>query len=875
VTTYQYYTCSTGSKCGQVQTIQNPMGQVTTFSAYNAYGQPLTITDPNGVQTTLAYDLREHLTLSQVGTEPTNYYYWPIGLLKQVTRPDGSTLQFTYDGAHRLTTITDTLGNYIQYTLDALGNRTTETTLDSSGASHWTNNRIFNTLSELYQDIDNAGRVGTTTTYGYDGNGNLTLINAPLGRNTIDVFDALNRLDKITDPNSGVTQLGYDANDNLASVIDPRTFTTSYSHDGFDELTQLVSPDTGTTTDVYDGAGNIRTVMDNRGVVGTYTFDNSKRLTKLAYADQTFNFGYDATANGNYGIGRLTSATGPQHSMSWTYDANGRVNGKGQTIGTTTLSVGYSYMNGSSSTGDLITLVTPSNQTITYGYTNHQITSIMVNGTTLLSGVTYNPFGPATGWTWGNGTTVSRVFVSDGNPETFVSAGVTNGYSVDGASRITEISDSGLTSYTWYFSAYDLLDRIQTASSSVLSRGYTYDANGNITSISGTTASTETITPTNNQISSTSGGLVRSYTYDAAGNTLSYTGATFTYYDRGRMSSAAVSAGTTTYLYNALNQLIKKSGNGGTTILMYDEAGHLLGEYPNTYPTTGQPIQETIWMGDIPVATLRWNGSAMTIYYVHTDHLGTPRKVTRPSDNGLMWRWDPDTYGSMAANSNPAGLGTFTYNLRFPGQYYLPETGLYYNYFRDYDPQTGRYMESDPVGLAGGSYSTYAYAAGNPISNVDPMGLESGAAMAALSRAEGFQAPGPPGYISPEVKSYLCNLINECKGDFACVFNRANADRRGGTPTNPITWNDPTLRNAENFATAAAPGTVGYPYGFASHNQAAILFYQNVVKPDIYPLMNMPTTPVSVDALEAGMAGSYWYSKSAADALKWCNECSK
>lgn len=66
-----------------------------------------------------------------------------------------------------------------------------------------------------------------------------------------------------------------------------------------------------------------------------------------------------------------------------------------------------------------------------------------------------------------------------------------------------------------------------------------------------------------------------------------------------------------------------------------------------------------------------------------------------------------------------------TYNLRFPGQYYMPETGLYYNYFRDYDPQTGRYLESDPIGLYGGSYSTYSYTNNNPISNSDPSGLQA------------------------------------------------------------------------------------------------------------------------------------------------------
>ena len=189
---------------------------------------------------------------------------------------------------------------------------------------------------------------------------------------------------------------------------------------------------------------------------------------------------------------------------------------------------------------------------------------------------------------------------------------------------------------------------------------------------------------------------------------------------RGRMSVATVSGSATNYVYNALGQLIEKSGNGGTTLLVYDEAGHLLGEYTNT----GALIEETIWMGDIPVATLLPSGSTVAIYYVHTDHLGTPRKITRSTDNGLMWRWDPDTFGTAAPNSNPSGLGTFTYNLRFPGQYSLNESGLYYNFFRTYDSAMGRYIESDPIGLRGGN-STYAYARENPIMRSDPSGLFS------------------------------------------------------------------------------------------------------------------------------------------------------
>jgi RHS repeat-associated protein len=164
--------------------------------------------------------------------------------------------------------------------------------------------------------------------------------------------------------------------------------------------------------------------------------------------------------------------------------------------------------------------------------------------------------------------------------------------------------------------------------------------------------------------------------------------------------------------------MIEKSGTAGTTIFMQDEAGHLIGEYDGS----GNLIEETVWLGDIPVATLRPNGSGVNIFYVHTDHLNTPRKIAQPSSGTLAWRWDTDPFGTAAPNSNPAGLGTFAYNLRFPGQYYQAETGLNQNYFRDYDATVGRYIESDPIGLRGG-INTYAYAAGNPISRRDSLGL--------------------------------------------------------------------------------------------------------------------------------------------------------
>ena len=157
------------------------------------------------------------------------------------------------------------------------------------------------------------------------------------------------------------------------------------------------------------------------------------------------------------------------------------------------------------------------------------------------------------------------------------------------------------------------------------------------------------------------------------------------------------------YAVNALGQRVSKTWGRPTTRFVYDEQGRLLGEYDGA----GNLIQETVWLEDLPVATLRPTGigtpTPIAIYYVHADHLGTAGDHAARRQS-LMWQWDNvDPFGANAANENPAGQGTFKYELRFPGQYYDAETGTHYNYFRDYDPHVGRYVQSDPIGLNGGA----------------------------------------------------------------------------------------------------------------------------------------------------------------------------
>jgi len=92
----------------------------------------------------------------------------------------------------------------------------------------------------------------------------------------------------------------------------------------------------------------------------------------------------------------------------------------------------------------------------------------------------------------------------------------------------------------------------------------------------------------------------------------------------------------------------------------------------------------------------------------------------------VIWQWQGDAFGDGKEIADPDGDGKkFWFPLRFPGQYYDGETGLNYNYYRDYDRQLGRYVQSDPIGLQGG-LNTYAYVEGNPLSYIDPLGLYAG-----------------------------------------------------------------------------------------------------------------------------------------------------
>ncbi len=324
----------------------------------------------------------------------------------------------------------------------------------------------------------------------------------------------------------------------------------------------------------------------------------------------------------------------------------------------------------------------------------------------------------------------TRSFDSDGRLKTHRVGSDTRTLTYDAASRITQTTDANPVNNRTY--DYDALDRLISQSDNSGFKLWGYDANSNRTTAQfGGTGYPYTIASTSNRLMNAAGPVAKNYSYDAAGNPLSDGATTFTWNAAGKLATTVKSAKTHTYKTNALDQRISKNGPlSSKFFFFYDPAGQLIGEYRDN-SSTATPAddwlvrQETIWLEDIPVAVIRkpTATSPIQVYFIHADHLNTPRVIVNQS-NTTVWRWEnTHAFGANLPNEDPDGNGQlFEYHPRFPGQYFDKETGLHYNYFRYYEPETGRYISSDPIGLAGG-LNIWGYVSGNPLLYIDPYGL--------------------------------------------------------------------------------------------------------------------------------------------------------
>lgn len=760
---------------GNLKTVDNALGQRSEFQDYDTNGRPLSMRDANGLETRWTYDARGRVISKQVGGVLTQYQRDAVGQVVKIIEADGSYLALTYDDAYRLIRVGDSGGNRIEYRLDANGNRLEQTVYDVDNQLRQTLSQRFDALGRLSA---NLGADKQTTSVEYDDNDNVRGTTDPLNHKTKYAYDELNRLVRSIDGEGNAVSAAYDAGDRLQAVTDALGHSTQYRYDGLGNRRTVDSPDSGVSEYRYDAAGNLVASVNARGQSVEYRYDALNRLTEIRDGEgMRIHFAFD---QGDNGLGRLTQMSDVFGSSAWRYDREGRVIAKTFASGSLNLGLQYTY----AADGHLASLRYPSGRVVGFEYRNGLVNALKLDGHSLVSDIVHQPFGLPRQWLFVNGATVQRDFDADGRLAAYDLGEQRRELVYDIAGRLEAYRDSDMR-YDQNF-AHDAANRLMGFGWGSAKSEYRYDANGNRIELADESGSSNyRIDENGNRLLDIrrNGQLQQALSYDAAGNLVTDGRRQFSYDGRGRLVKASGTFGQEYYKINGLGQRIAKvhrdgldlagdadsdgtltaadlrlivlMSKGGTAsnpaadcnrdgritaadascaqakiadmrahpgnyvvkglYFVYDEAGHLLGEYNHA----GNAIQETVWLGDIPVAVLKDD----QVFYVHADHLGAPRAINDAAGK-TVWRWDSEPFGGNPADEDPDGDGVkFVYNLRFSGHYYDQTTGLHYNGFRDYDPKIGRYIESDPIGLAGG-VNTYTYVGNQLLNAVDPFGLD-------------------------------------------------------------------------------------------------------------------------------------------------------
>jgi len=792
--------CATGTatctwRQGDLHTLTNTLGQVATVLAYDGAGRVLASTDANGVRTDRQYDAAGRLTETAVRARRdgapsaedriTRVTYNANGAVDTITDPDGATLTHTYDAAHRLIARVDALANRQTIAPDDQGLVGKETYTRADGTQDRHREYTYDTRGVLERMKDGDGE---TIDFLADANGR------SIGRKgsttqvalTRDARGRVSRVTEGTSPTTAQTDLSYDGLDQVKTVVDPKGLSTAYLRNGLGDLLWQRSPDTGDTQFEHDTAGQpvTETPADQRKV--ERRFDALGRVTALTYSDgkQTV-FTYDTAPSdcelsADFAVGRLGTVTDRDGGTSrFCYDFAGRVVHKTQVTQGVRLDLSYRY----TPAGRLAGITYPDGRQLTYTRdAAGNITGTTLGAQPLVTGVRHDALGRPLGWTAGV-RAVELAYNSQGAVAR-VSDGRTDGLDL----RLTYLNGNvdSLTSGSHVVTVgNDALARVTSAGPTSGARhNYTYDTTGNRL----TWRTLLTIRPysyakgTHHLI--LAGNTVREY--DTTGNTTRIGERAFVYDASGRMSQAKVNGVVEmNYAYSPFGQQVAHYIAGQTTVSLHDEAGHWLGDYDGV----GRPIRQMVWLDDRPMVAL--DGDA--IRDVQSDRLGTPRVVVDRATDKVIWNWalTGDAFGSEAPNEDADGNGsTYVFDMRLPGQRYDAVTELFQNGWRDYDPASGRYIQSDPIGLAGG-ISTYAYVGSNPYGRVDPTGLRADTDLCTGLTAQGCMQVGlanTPDYTSVNVSWYRFSAGLSISSD-TVYFNYSVARTfNESAGTSPSSW---------------------------------------------------------------------------------------
>lgn len=718
---------------GQLTSIVNPLGHTVTYSNFDNYGNPQTITDENAIISTLTYTTQGWLASITTAESTTRFTYDEIGQITKVTFPDNSVLSYTWDEAKRLTSIKNNLNDSINYTYDAMGNRTEEIVKKGTTITY----QLKRQFDELGRVLALVGSTNQAYQYSYGTHSKPLSETDPKGTQITHSYNADNYLTR----DYYGKYYNYHDRDVHGNVTIEKDFGNSSTWFAYSDLNQVVeeqSSATGTTTNRYDKAGNLVKETNARGHITQYSYDGLNRLINQVYPNKpelNIEYIYDQPVTGFYNIGYLTSINDSSGTTEYNYNNLGLVAQEkrqlkldGELLGDQQV-INYTYDKAGR-------VLTTDYGLATLRYTRNiggQITAITLvqNGRTLtlVNHITYQPFQQGiTGLTWENGLMLSRSYDLDGQLTQQTIGTVTTNYQYDVNGNITQIVDSQFGTTNYEYNEFNRLTKEQGESTIT----YSYDIVGNRTTRQSDQGLQQATYAGGNVLSGINGTY---YKKDIINNITSFKDNTKTYeYDESNRFSKVIKTENNVqttlarYIHNAYGErTIKVKEDGSISTFMYNDIGQLISE--TQYNANKEKVKEIYWawLDTMPIAQIEvpfTNGvaSAQTVYYIHSDHLDTPRWAT--NQNGQkVWSWQSDAYGTTMANEDPLGTGVnTTIPLRFAGQYFDSETGFHYNYFRTYIPDLGRYSQSDPIGLEGG-WNTFLYVEGNPISYNDPYGL--------------------------------------------------------------------------------------------------------------------------------------------------------
>jgi RHS repeat-associated protein len=652
--------------------------------------------------------------------------------------PLGRKTKMEYDSLNRLVKTTDPIGGATQQIYDTRDNLTT--LIDAAG-------------SQTKYEYDRANRMtketrplGDATAYSYDSNSNLISRTNAKGEAQVYAFDAANRHTGEQHFAAGVvptpaTGTATNAARAITYSFDERSLMTGYTDTGDINLT---------------GAGIAATANG-----GAYSYDNKGQKTS-----ETVTVQVGGTASSPINTTKITTTTYHPNGLKASITYPTISNSGGGSAGTAT----YAY----DSNNQLKKITTPNNQSIditAYKWTaptQKVIPGAVINmsydallratgvvsraiNSTGTTGTAQAPLGPTIYDTRPTFNEVSNITKRDTDhgsysygyddldrltqvipPPPIVTSSVNNtgsitlpteGYTYDAVhNRKSSLHQTGSIANAWMYNAHHQLTQWGDPNAAANNNtaqpkiSQTFDVNGHL--------ATKIVTPEDASVNGVkSGRQSQRFTYN--------TGERLVRVGDGSTANANQGNEIASYAYDPFGRRIKKTviqaitpdSRLSVTLYFYGDEGLMAevdGSSGNILTTYGWMLNET-W-GTRPIFKRDFVGQSSVEHYYHVDHLGTPERLTNQAGE-ITWRSYSEGFGKTTVDTSvtPTTTATTINNLRFPGQYEDPETNTRYNYFRDYDPGTGRYVESDPIGLYAG-VNTYVYVEANPLTVFDPTG---------------------------------------------------------------------------------------------------------------------------------------------------------